>query len=67
MTDKHLRDVRGARTIGGYSSRAWAPVAALLFREEVENGGRADRFTIAGMPWRPAALQSAAGRRELGR
>ncbi|MGE3783611.1 MAG: DNA ligase D, partial [Alphaproteobacteria bacterium] len=56
----YLRNGRGATAIGAYSPRArpGAPVATPLFWEEVENGVTPDRFTVATVPQRLAALDS---------
>jgi bifunctional non-homologous end joining protein LigD len=54
----YLRNSRGATAIGPYSprARAGAPVATPLFWEEVEQGVRPERFTVATVPQRLASL-----------
>src|SRR4051794_14989219 len=56
----YLRNSRGATAIAAYSprSRQGAPVATPLFWEEVKNGIRPDRFTVATVPERLARLDS---------
>jgi len=54
----YLRNQRGASAIAAFSARArpGAPVAAPLAWKEVENGTRADAFTVITLPQRLAAL-----------
>jgi bifunctional non-homologous end joining protein LigD len=56
----YLRNSRGATAIAAYSPRArqGAPVATPLFWEEVENGVKPDRFTVATVPERLFRLDS---------
>jgi bifunctional non-homologous end joining protein LigD len=56
----YLRNGRGATAIGPYSprARAGAPVATPLFWDEVENGVKPDRFTVASVPVRLGSLSS---------
>ena len=56
----YLRNSRGATAIAAYSPRARqdAPVATPLSWEEVENGVKPDRFTVATVPERLAGLGS---------
>jgi bifunctional non-homologous end joining protein LigD len=56
----YLRNSRGATAVAAYSPRArqTAPVATPLSWEEVENGVKPDRFTVATVPERLAGLES---------
>ncbi|MBV9686835.1 MAG: non-homologous end-joining DNA ligase [Alphaproteobacteria bacterium] len=56
----YLRNGRGATAVGLYTPRArpGAPVSTPLSWEEVENGVRADEFTVKTVPQRLAALSS---------
>jgi bifunctional non-homologous end joining protein LigD len=56
----YLRNGRGATAVGAYSprARAGAPVATPLSWEEVEQGVRPDRFTVATVPGRLRSLKT---------
>jgi bifunctional non-homologous end joining protein LigD len=56
----YLRNGRGATAVGAYSPRArpGAPVSTPVSWEEVEQGVRADEFTVETVPRRLAALRT---------